>query len=110
MTGFLAECGIVGLLLWRRVFRALPVFCAYLGWSLVSDLGQYIASSHFPANTSIRIYVIGLAIDSVFQFGVLFELARSVLRPAAAHLPRWTSIAVASLILLVCAAIWPLAN
>ena len=110
IAGFSAECGVVGLLVWRRVFWTLPVFCAYLSWSLVSDLVQYTASYHLPASTNIQIYVIGLAIDSVFQFGVLFELARSVLRPIAPQLPRWTSIAVGVLILLVCAAIWPLAN
>lgn len=110
ITGFSAECVVVGLLLWRRVFRTLPVFCAYLVWSLVSDLGQYIAANQLSSITYEHIYLVSLAIDSIFQFGVLFELARSVLRPVAAHLPRWTSVAVAVLILLVCAAIWPLAN
>lgn len=110
MAGFSAECGVVGLLFWRRAYRTLPVFCAYLAWSLVSDLGEYVASSHLPLSTYIQIYVVCLAIDSVFQFGVLFELLRSVLRPVSTHLPRWTSIAVAVLILLVGAAIWPLAN
>jgi hypothetical protein len=37
----------------------------------------------------------------------LFELSRSVLRPAAKFMPWWTSLAVAGLIVLICAAIWP---
>lgn len=110
MTGFLLECVVVGLLLWRRTFRTLPVFSLYLAWSLASDLCQYIAGRNLPYEVFFRIFLVGLAIDSIFMFGVLFELSRSVLRPIAKFLPKWTPLAVGMLILLVCAVIWPLAN
>jgi len=48
-----------------------------------------------------------LVSDSLFQFGVLVEVSWSVLRPLRASLPRWTPLAVATLILIVGAAVWP---
>ena len=110
MGGLAAEALIVGLLVWRRVFRTLPIFSAYLAFSLISDLGQYAIASHYPAAISLRIYLIGLAIDSLFQFGVFIELSQSVLRPLAKLLPRWTPIVVGLVIALICAALWPLAK
>jgi hypothetical protein len=109
MAGAAAEALLILMLLRRRVFATLPVFCSYIGWSLISDLGQYAAVNYYPA-AYFRLYFISLAIDSLFLFCVLIELSRSVLRPMAKMLPRWTPYAVAILIALVCAAIWPLAN
>jgi hypothetical protein len=77
-----------------------------VAWGLLSDTAQPAAEAHYPA-ALMTIYMVCLAIDSVIQFGVLFELSRSVLRPMAQFLPRWTSAGVAILIVLVCAAAWP---
>jgi hypothetical protein len=109
MAGASAEAVVLFLLLRRRVFSSLPVFTSYMAWSLVSDLGQYAAVNYYPA-AYFRLYFVSLAIDSLFLFGVLIELSRSVLRPMAKMLPRWTPAAVAILIALICAAIWPLAS
>jgi hypothetical protein len=109
MAGAAAEAVVLFLLLRRRVFSSLPVFTSYIAWSLVSDLGQYAAATYYPG-IAFRLYFASLAIDSLFQFGVLIELSRSVLRPIAKMLPRWTLVAVAILIALICAAIWPLAS
>jgi len=108
--GLSAEALVVGLLIWRRAFRTLPIFSAYLAFSLLSDLSQYFIARHSSVPFSFRIYLIGLAVDSLFQFGVLIELSQSILRPLAKLLPRWTPIAFGVLIALICAAIWPLAN
>jgi len=109
ISGIAAEAAVLLLLLWRRAFRTLPVFTLYIAWSLISDLGQYAASTHRLDN-ALTLYVIGVAIDSLFQFGVLIELSRSVLRPMIKLLPRWTPVAVAVLIALICAAVWPFAS
>jgi len=81
-----------------------------LAFSLISDLGQQLIAKHTSQSANFRIYLIGLAIDSLFQFGVLIELSQSILRPLAKLLPRWTPLAFAILIALICAAIWPLAK
>jgi hypothetical protein len=109
MAGAAAEAVVLLLLFRRRVFSTLPVFCSYLAYSLISDLGQYAAANYLP-KYSFKIYLIGLAIDSLFQFGVLIELSRAVLRPMTKALPRWTPIAVGVLIVVICAIIWPFAN
>jgi hypothetical protein len=109
MAGAVAEAVVLFLLIRRRVFSSLPVFTSYIAWSLLSDLSQYAADNYYPAAT-FRLYIVSLAIDSLFQFGVLIELSRSILRPMAKFLPRWTPIAVGVLIALICAAIWPLAS
>ena len=107
MAGMATEALVFLLLVVRRVFRTLPVFTLYLAWSLLSDLGQSAAENRYPS-AALAIYLVCAAIDSLFQLGVLFELSRSVLRPVAKLLPRWTSFAVAGLIILICAAIWPI--
>jgi hypothetical protein len=109
ISGIAAETLVLLLLVYRRVYRTLPVFTLYLAWSLLSDLGYSAAVKQYPSDTN-AIYLVNAAIDSLFQFGVLFELSRSVLRPVAKFLPRWTSFAVAGLIILICAAIWPFAK
>jgi hypothetical protein len=109
MAGAAAEAVVLFLLLRRRVFSSLPIFTSYMAWSLLSDLSQYAAANYYPG-AAFRLYLIGLAIDSLFQFGVLMELSRSVLRPMAKFLPRWTPLAVGVLIALICAAIWPFAT
>lgn len=111
-SGTAAEAVVLVLLLWRRVFKTLPVFCLYMAWEVVSDLGQAALSKKFPddKHLGLLIFVIGLAVDSLFQFGVLTELSTSVLRPLKNLLPRWTLLAVGVLIALICLAIWPFAN
>jgi hypothetical protein len=109
MAGAAAEAVILLLLLRRRVFSTLPVFCSYIAWSLLIDLGQYAFVNYRPS-VQVTFYVVSLAVDSLFQFGVLIELSRSVLRPMAKFLPRWTPVAVGILIIVICAIIWPFAN
>lgn len=81
----------------------------YVAWSLLSDLGQSFAVSRYPDNR-LLFYLVSLAIDSLFQFGVLIELSAAVLRPLKEFLPRWTPIAFGVLIVLICIAIWPFAR
>lgn len=99
----------VALLFTRGVFRTFPIFTYYLVWSLLGDAELYTAAHRYPASYR-TVYLIVLIIDSLFQFGVLLELSWSVLRPLRAALPRWTLVALAALIVLIGAAVWPLAT
>lgn len=103
------EAAVVGLLIFRRVYRTLPVFCAYCIWDILGNLGVF-AISHFHSASYFRAYFIQTIIDSLFQFGVLVELAWSVLRPLRSSLPRITPVILGVLILLAGAAIWPFAS
>ena len=115
LAGLITEVAVVVFCLFRRIYRTLPLFFAYLIWSLVADAGQYILIRLFPPtelhpDTDLLIYAATAMIDALFMFGVLLELSMSVLRPIRASLPRWVMPAIALLMLAASAAIWPFAK
>lgn len=106
--GVLAEVGVVVVCIRRRLFSAFPVFCAYIVWSLLVDVGVY--SLRFVSlDTYSLVYTPQMVIDALFQFAVLLELGWSVLRPLRSSLPRRSIFILAFLILVAGAVIWPLA-
>ena len=105
-AGIAAEIAVVGLLLYRRVWRTLPVFCLYCAWVLFSDAGNYIVQRYF-AESYTATYFVETIVDSVLEFGVLVEVAWSVLLPIRASLPRSALLVVGVLVLAIAAVIWP---
>jgi hypothetical protein len=104
--GIVADVAVVGLLLYRRFWRKFPVFCIYCAWILLGDVGDYVVLHSFPASY-LTIYLTQTIVDSALQFGVLVELAWSVLLPIRASLPRGSLVVVGVLVLAVGAAVWP---
>jgi hypothetical protein len=107
------EAAIIGLLLYRRVWRTLPFFCVYVVWGLLADAGNYIAQRHFAGVGSreyLITYVITTALDSALQFCVLVELSWSILTPLRPSLSKRTPFLIGLLILAIGAAIWPFAD
>ncbi len=109
LAGDGATAAVVALLVFRRVYRTFPIFSFYLAWSLLSDAAVFTTQHFYPA-TYLKVFLVVLIVDSLFQFGVLVELLWSVLRPIRASLPRWSLFAVAALIVLVGVIAWPLAT
>jgi magnesium-transporting ATPase (P-type) len=108
--GLATEIALIGLLVWRRVWHKLPVFFAYSLWAFLSD-GSAVAMKHiYKDGYSIEFYFVITIVDFVFQFGVLVELAWSVLLPLRKNLTRKALWVVAAAILAVGAAIWPFAG
>lgn len=109
LAGILIEAAVAGLLIYKRIWRLLPLFCVYLFWDLLSNAGGFAAGRllHFSFNNYLITYLVETAIDSVLQFGVLVELTWSVLRPIRSSLPRFTPAIIAVLVLAVGAAVWP---
>ncbi|MGD0786953.1 MAG: hypothetical protein ABR898_03140 [Terracidiphilus sp.] len=108
-AGIVAEAAVVWLLLYKRVWRTLPVFCVYCAWALLSDAGNYLIHSFF-LSSYLTAYFAETVVDSILEFGILVELAWSVLRPVRASLPRSALLVVAVLIAVAGAAIWPFAG
>jgi hypothetical protein len=111
LSGILVEAVVVGLLLYRKVWRRLPVFLVYCTWDLISNIVAFASAQFFHEHSArspayLAIYLVATIIDSVLQFSVLVELAWSVLRPIRASLPRFSLLAVCAVILSVGAAIW----
>jgi hypothetical protein len=111
LIGAIAAEAIVFLLLVRhKVWRTLPLFCVYIGWTLISDpAGYFVVSSVSPA-VYRNFYIVEVTVDSLLQFAVLVELTWSVLRPVRASLPRSAPIVLGVLMALAGLVIWPLAG
>jgi hypothetical protein len=105
-AGMPVEAAVLGLLLYKRLWQKMPIFCLYCAWELISDLGFYTIDRFFPASY-LTTYFIQVILDSVLQLGVLVELAWSVLRPIRASLPRGSLLVVAILVIGVGGVIWP---
>ena len=108
-AGIVTEAAVLGLLLYRRVWRILPFFCVYSAWTLLSDGAAY-ALMHLWPSSYLTTYLTVAVLDSLLQLAVLVELAWSVLRPLRASLPRGALVLVGALILALGALIWPFAN
>jgi hypothetical protein len=109
LAGDGATAIVVALLVGRGVFRTFPIFSSYLAWGLLGDAVLYIGEHFYPASYK-SVYLAVSIIDSLFQFGVLVEVSWSVLRPLRTALPRWSLFAVAALIVVVGAVVWPFAT
>lgn len=112
LVGLGAEVCVVGLSLYRKLYRITPVFCGYVGWSLLTDLlfyflNRYYGQALISDPKYFRIYMAQMAIDSTFQFAVLVELGWAVLRPIRASLPRYSIFILAALFAISAAIIWP---
>jgi hypothetical protein len=99
------ETVLIALLLWRRAYRLLPVFCGYIAWDLVSDCVMPLLRNRFP-NQYLTMYLVEMCLDSLFQFGVLVELAWSVLRPFRGSLQRGMVWRISIGILFLGAVVW----
>jgi hypothetical protein len=110
LSAMVAEAAVVALLLYRHVARSLPVFCLYCAWSLCTDAVNFYLHQRISDSAYLSIYLAETVIDSALQFSVLVELTWSVLKPIRASLPRLALPVLASIIILIGAAIWPLAD
>jgi hypothetical protein len=105
----LIEAALVGLLAYRRAWRVLPLFFAYCIWDILSNLVSFATPYflHLSYSVELTTYLAQTVIDSVLMFGVLVEVAWSVLRPIRSSLPRSALFVVAAVILILGAIIWP---
>jgi hypothetical protein len=108
-AGPVSEAAVVGLLVYRRAWRLLPIFFVYSVWTLLGSLVAYAVHSHFPASYPAT-YWVEEGVDNALQFCVLVELAWSIFRPFRASLPRGTVWVLGILIAASGTAIWPFAD
>jgi hypothetical protein len=86
-----------------------PIFCAYIAWTLLTDVANFIISSKFHAIYA-KVYFGEMGPDALLQLAILVELAWSVLAPNRKFLPRGTQFILIFLVLLAGALVWPLAG
>jgi hypothetical protein len=112
LAGLGAEAVVVALLFYRRIYRIVPIFCLYILSTIATDLAMMAVSHYYSVQDSryTQIYMVELSLDFLFQFCVLVELAWAVLRPIRDALPRRSIVIIAAFLLLVGAAMWPIAG
>lgn len=106
-AGPLSEAAVVGLLVYRRVWRTLPFFFIYSVWTLFGSLIAYVIHRNFSTAAYFTTYLAEESVDFAVLFCVLVELAWSVFRPIRSSLPRRTVWIIGILISVAIAAIWP---
>jgi hypothetical protein len=108
-AGIVTEAAVIGLVLYRQIWRKLPLFLVYCIWAILSDAVAY-AMSLSPAGYGFKFYFAVTVIDFVLQFIVFIELAWSVLRPLRSRLSRNGIWVIAAMILAASGVIWPFAD
>jgi hypothetical protein len=113
-AGMAAEVAVVGLLLYKRAWRTLPVFFIYVSWELTGDVvGSYVMQRYttgLSSDSYMVSYLVLQILDSILQLAVLVELGWSILRPLQSRLSSRGLILVVLLIVVLGVAIWPFAN
>jgi hypothetical protein len=74
----LLEGAVLGVVLWRRVYRTLPIFSCFLGWCLLSDAGM-AAAQRLP-NAYLFATLVNITVDALFQVAILAELGKAAIR------------------------------
>jgi hypothetical protein len=111
IIGLVGDVGVLVLSFRARLFRITPVFCAYIGWCVLNDiLFLLIISKYLNGDRYLRIYLMEMIPDSLFQFAVLVELGWAVLRPIRSSLPRHSIMILTGLFVLAAAVIWPISG
>jgi hypothetical protein len=114
LAGILGEAAVVGLLLYKRTWRNLPVFFIYVAWELTGDLvASYLIHRHsagIDSHNYLIVYLITQILDSGLQIAVLIELGWSILRPLRSRLSSRGLILVVLLVVALGAVIWPFAS
>jgi hypothetical protein len=99
LLGFVAQIGLLAILLVRRHYKTFPIFTLYLSINLLCDLGTIAVGLHRPHAAS-TLYLASLPLQYLLELGVLLEIAWNVLRPVLTSLPKGTIRVFAGLIAL----------
>lgn len=102
----LVEAALVGLLVYRRAWRSFPIFLIFCICEILSSSIAFLVL-HYSEASYPNYYLIESIIGWTLEFGVLVELAWSVLRPIRASLPKRIPFVIALVVLAIGAAIWP---
>ncbi|HEV2485894.1 MAG TPA: hypothetical protein VGT08_10205 [Terracidiphilus sp.] len=77
LAGIIMESVLLVLVVWKRIYRMLPVFFSFLIWCLCSDAGMAVA--HLFPGAYLPATLANITVDALFQLAMLAELGRSVL-------------------------------
>jgi hypothetical protein len=81
VANFLGEAVLFSILIYRCRWKEFPVFTTYLGFEFIWSLALYSIYKHGSYDWYARTYWTGACLDFLLQLGVIWEIARNVLRP-----------------------------
>jgi hypothetical protein len=88
LLSFLAEIGLLVVLIARRQYKMFPVFTLYIGFSVLNDVGVGAVMVLYPVHVAQLLALGLLPLQYLLELGVLLEIAWNVLRPVHPSLPR----------------------
>jgi hypothetical protein len=106
IAGAATEAALVGLVLHRQIWRRLPLFFAFCVWVLLIDSAYFALSSLSSINLSPNFFFVVTVIETFFEFGVLIELAASMLSPTGMNWSRNALLALIATVLVTGGTIW----
>jgi len=88
LLGFVAEFGLLFVLIARRQYKIFPVFTAYIAFILINDvaIGALISLYSIQVVRSVEFSL--LPLEYLLELSVLFEITWNVLRPVHTSLPK----------------------
>jgi hypothetical protein len=88
LLGFVAEFGLLFVLIARRQYKIFPVFTAYIAFILINDvaIGALIALYSVQVVRSVEFSL--LPLEYLLELSVLLEITWNVLRPVHTSLPK----------------------
>jgi hypothetical protein len=78
LAGIAMEATLLGLAIWKRLYKTLPIFSCFFLWCLLSDGGMAIAN-RYP-NAYLPATLVNITLDALFQLAILAELGKVVVR------------------------------
>lgn len=78
---------LLAVLIKQRLYRTFPIFCAFIAYSCLSDIGLFFLYSHTSQVTAYRTYSMSVGVDILLQIGILLEIGRNVVNPVKRSLP-----------------------
>lgn len=100
LLGFVAQFGLLVILLVRRQYKTFPVFTLYLASNFLTDVGTIALLSLYPPHAARTLFLATLPLQYLLELGVLFEIAWNVFRPVLPSLPPGTIRAFVKLVAL----------
>jgi hypothetical protein len=80
-ASFLEEVALFSILILRRRWKEFPVFTALIGFETVLNPVGYALLQYGCISWYARVYWASVLIEFVLQLGIIFEIARIVMRP-----------------------------
>lgn len=78
---FIGHAVLLAVLLIRRRWREFPVFTGFVAFHALESPVLYLMYAHSSTLWYARVYWAGALIDFAFQLGIVFEVARVVMKP-----------------------------